>query len=112
MTTILRLPKLLTGLALIATLLTVTPALLAQNAAVVSIKHFMFEPMSLTVHPGTNVTWKNFDGEPHLVVSADGLFRSPALDQGDTFSYRFNKPGTYSIFCSIHPNMRATIVVR
>jgi plastocyanin len=88
------------------------PAAFAQQEATVRIKDFMFEPMSLTVHRGTTVIWKNLDGEPHVVVSVDGLFRSPGLDQDDTYRHRFDKTGTYKIVCGIHPTMRATIVVR
>ena len=77
----------------------------------VEIKNFDFGPMSLTVKAGTTVTWKNLDGEPHTVVSEDGLFRSGALDEGDTFAYTFDKPGTYKYDCSIHPQMHGTIIV-
>jgi plastocyanin len=66
----------------------------------------------MTVSTGTTVTWKNADGEPHTVVSADGLFRSAALDQNDTFKFTFAKPGTYKYVCSIHPKMVGTIVVK
>ncbi|HVZ70677.1 MAG TPA: cupredoxin family copper-binding protein [Rhizomicrobium sp.] len=77
----------------------------------VIIKSFMFTPMSLTIPAGTTVTWHNMDGEPHTAVSIDGLFRSPALDENDTYSFKFDKPGTYKFLCSIHPQMRGTIVV-
>ncbi|MEQ5840666.1 cupredoxin family copper-binding protein [Paraburkholderia acidicola] len=82
----------------------------AEPSAVV-IKNFMFMPMSLTVKAGSTVTWKNLDGEPHTVVNDSGLFRSGALDQNDTYQFKFDKPGTYKIFCGIHPNMKATITV-
>jgi plastocyanin len=82
----------------------------ASNA--VNLKDFMFEPMSLTIHAGTSVTWKNLDGEPHTVVSDSGLFRSSALDQNDSFTWKFDKPGTYNVFCGIHPNMKETITVQ
>ena len=79
--------------------------------AIVAIKNFDFA-MEVTVMPGSTVTWKNLDGEPHTVVSTDGLFRSPALDQNDTFSFKFDKPGVYKYLCSIHPKMRATVTVK
>jgi plastocyanin len=72
----------------------------------------MFEPTSLTVAAGSTVTWANLDDEPHTVVSDTGLFRSGALDTDGTFSFRFDKPGTYHFACSIHPRMVGTIVVR
>ena len=58
------------------------------------------------------MTWKNLDGEPHTVVSTDGLFRSKALDENDSFSFKFDKPGTYKYICSIHPKMVATVTVK
>jgi plastocyanin len=77
----------------------------------VTIKNFSFA-MDVTVTPGSTVTWTNLDGEPHTVASADGLFRSPALDQNDSFSFKFEKPGVYKYICSIHPKMRATVTVK
>jgi len=88
------------------------PVVRAQNPTVVTIKNFMFTPMETTVKAGSTVTWKNLDGEPHVVVSEAGLFRSSALDQNDTFQFKFDKPGVYKVFCGIHPNMRETITVQ
>ena len=31
---------------------------------------------------------------------------SPALDQNDSYSFKFDKPGVYRYICSIHPKMR------
>ncbi|MFL6600387.1 MAG: cupredoxin family copper-binding protein [Steroidobacteraceae bacterium] len=84
----------------------------AQTAdpAHIVVKNFMFEPMSLTVKAGSTVIWTNMDEEPHTVVS--GQFRSGALDTKDNFSFKFDKPGTYSFVCSIHPQMVGTIIVQ
>lgn len=76
----------------------------------VEIKEFMFHPTSLKVKAGSTVTWTNKDGEPHTVIGGS-LFRSAALDTNDTFSFKFDKPGTYAFVCSIHPRMTGTIVV-
>jgi len=84
----------------------------AQSANAVVIKNFMFTPMSLTVKAGSTVTWKNLDGEPHTVVEDAGLFRSSALDQNDSYAFKFDKPGVYKIFCGIHPYMKQTITVQ
>ena len=84
----------------------------AQTANTISMKNFDFSPMSLTVKAGTTVSWKNLDEEPHTVTSDSGLFRSGALDQNETFTFRFDKPGTYKYLCSIHPQMVATITVQ
>ena len=78
----------------------------------VTIKNFDFAPMSLSVSVGATVTWRNDDEEPHTVVSQDGLFRSAAIDGGQSFSFKFEKPGTYKYVCTIHPKMVGTIVVK
>jgi len=91
------------------------PQIAAVTAsAVVTINNFAFAPATLTVAPGTKVTWHNKDEEPHTVLSADGgkTFKSDALDTDDKFSFTFVKPGTYKYFCSIHPHMIGTIVVK
>ena len=84
----------------------------AAEANTIVLKDFHFSPMSLTVPAGATVIWKNLDGEPHTVVSIEGLFRSGGLDQNDSFTFKFDKPGTYKFLCSIHPQMLGTIVVK
>jgi plastocyanin len=88
--------------------------LIAQTAdpARIVVKDFMFQPTSLTVKAGSTVTWTNMDEEPHTVVSTGGVFRSNALDTKDSFSFKFDQPGTYRFVCSIHPQMVGTIVVK
>ena len=84
----------------------------APAANTIVMKDFDFSPMSLTVKAGSSVTWENLDGEPHTVTSVDGLFRSGALDQNDSYTFKFDKPGTYHYTCSIHPKMVGTVVVQ
>jgi plastocyanin len=84
----------------------------AAASTVILARDFMFAPASMTVEAGSTVTWTNKDDEPHTVVSDAGLFRSGALDTAESFSFRFDKPGTYHYTCSIHPRMVGTIIVR
>ena len=81
--------------------------------AAVTIDGFAFGPDAITVKRGTTVTWTNKDDEPHTVVSAadTAVWKSPALDTDDHFSFTFTDPGTYKYFCSIHPRMQGTVVV-
>jgi plastocyanin len=80
----------------------------------VTIANFAFSPTPPTVASGTKITWTNTDEEPHTVVSADAgaTFKSPALDTDDKFSFTFSKPGSYKYFCSVHPRMVGTIIVK
>ena len=78
----------------------------------VKIDNFSFGPATLTVAVGTTVTWTNHDEIPHTVVSTDKVFKSKVLDTDEKFSFTFSKAGTYPYFCSIHPKMTGTVVVR
>ncbi len=82
------------------------------SSAEVKIDNFSFGPTTLTVAPGTTVTWTNRDDIPHTVVSDDKVFKSKVLDTDEKFSYTFTKPGTYGYFCSIHPKMTGKVVVQ
>jgi plastocyanin len=103
------------GLVLVAFVaLFATGAAFGAQSKSVAISNFAFDPPSLTVERGTRVVWTNRDEEPHTVTSADANapFKSQGLDTDETFSYVFDKPGTYKYFCTIHPHMVGQIIVR
>jgi plastocyanin len=79
-------------------------------AATVSISDFDFNPANTTVLAGSTVTWTNNDSARHDVVG--GPLHSPTLSRGQSWSYTFSAPGTYSYICSIHPEMRGSVIVR
>ena len=86
----------------------------APAAMEVKIDNFSFSPATLTVAVGTTVTWTNQDDIPHTVVSTDDprAFRSKVLDTDEKFTYTFTKAGTFAYFCSVHPKMTGTVVVK
>jgi amicyanin len=79
----------------------------------ITIAQYAYQSPSMTVRIGDVVTWTNQDEAPHDVVTPAGpvAFRSPMLATGQSWSFTFIEPGTYSYYCSIHPDMRAEIVV-
>jgi plastocyanin len=77
----------------------------------VVVDNFSFSPAAATVPAGVTVTWTNRDDVPHNIVSTEKKFKSPVLDTDQQFSYRFEAPGTYPYFCSLHPKMTGRIVV-
>ena len=83
-----------------------------SGAAKIVVKDFTFNPTPLMVKAGSTVIWTNMDDEPHTVVSDTGVFKSGGMDTNESFSYKFDKPGTYHFTCSIHPRMVGTIVVQ
>jgi plastocyanin len=78
----------------------------------VVLKDLAFNPASVTIAVGATVTWENQDSMNHNVIADDGSFKSPDLGSGETFSFTFQKAGTYTYSCHIHPNMKGTVVVR
>ncbi len=68
-----------------------------------------FVPLNLEVLRGTTVTWENQDNIGHTVQSINSkgevipVFNSSVLKTGDTFSHKFDKPGVYHYYCTIHP---------
>jgi plastocyanin len=86
----------------------------ASATSEVKIDNFSFGPGTITVAVGTTVTWTNRDDIPHTVVSADDAktFKSKVMDTDEKFSFTFTKAGTYTYFCSVHPKMTGTVVVK
>lgn len=82
----------------------------------VTIQNMAFSPTAITVKKGTTVTWTNQDAVGHDVMpdqdygtafeASDGL-----LGRGESYSFTFNEPGTYSYHCTPHPQMKATVTV-
>jgi plastocyanin len=78
----------------------------------VSIDNFSFEPTTITVAPGTTITWVNHDDVPHTVTADNKGFASTALDTDGRYSRRFTTPGTYRYFCALHTHMTGEVVVK
>lgn len=78
-------------------------------------QEFCFSPQSITVNPGTTVTWSNTTEVTHTVTrctmaacgvgpgsGTDPAFDSGFLGAGQTFSVTFSGLGTYVYYCQIH----------
>jgi plastocyanin len=92
-----------------------TPATPAPAANTITIKNFAFSPAMLTIKTGSTVTWKNQDTAPHQIASDPGTpvsFSSDSLANGASYQFTFTQPGTYTYYCTIHPNMKGTIIVQ
>jgi plastocyanin len=81
----------------------------------VQMTHMLFTPSQISVRVGGTVTWANNDNTAHTVIddlSAVGGPHSGDIQPGSSYSFTFNKAGSYQYHCSIHPSMRGTIVVK
>ncbi len=94
-------------------LLTAAPAA-ASTAHAVDISSYAFHPALLTVTAGDTVTWTNADQAPHDVTttSAPVAIHGSRMEKGQSWSYTFTTPGRYAYICSIHPDMKATVIVQ
>jgi plastocyanin len=79
----------------------------------VEIENFSFKPATITVKKGTTVTWTNEDSVEHTVTpDTEGDFEgSDLLAKGETYSFTFDKVGTFSYHCKPHPQMQAKVIV-
>jgi plastocyanin/glucose/arabinose dehydrogenase len=74
----------------------------SAGGASVAMQNIAFVPQNITVAAGTTVTWTNNDTIQHTVTWDDRSVDSGLLSQGDTFSIKFDQPGTYGYFCIPH----------
>lgn len=70
-----------------------------------------FDPATVTVAAGTDVTWTNTDDIIHTTTAEDGTWDSGDMDPGDEFTFTAEEPGTYPYICTIHPSMTGELVV-
>ncbi|HET8999923.1 MAG TPA: plastocyanin/azurin family copper-binding protein [bacterium] len=84
----------------------------AGGAGAVKIANFAFAPAAIMVAPGTSVVWTNGDVIPHTSTGTDKQWDSKPIQPGSSFKVTFDKAGTYTYGCTIHPFMQATVVVR
>lgn len=74
-----------------------------------------FARPNVSIPAGARLSWRFGGSELHNVTLANGPrgFASDHLDAGRTFSKRFRVPGTYQVFCGLHPvQMTQSIRVR
>ena len=87
-------------------------AVAAPAAPRIEITKHTFSRPTLTVPPGTIVTWLNRDDDVHTVVSTTLAFKSAGLETDEAYSYKFTKPGVYEYFCTLHPLMTGKVIVK
>jgi plastocyanin len=77
-------------------------------------KNLSFHPAELILRPGDSVTWTNreSDDTTHSVVQGNGSeIDSPDIQPGETFVWKFDRPGEWDIICRFHPDMFMTVGV-
>ena len=105
-------------LASAAALLVIGGTMALQSSAakrrthIVAIRGMNYLPANLVVNVGDTVVWKNEDMVPHTATDRARSFDSGTIASGASWSYVVNKKGTYSYYCTFHPNMKSRVIVR
>jgi plastocyanin len=78
-----------------------------------------YSPIKLTVKKGTKIKWSWLasNADTHDVRLKKGphgvkKFKSELAASDYSFSKKLTVPGTYTIYCSLHKEMKETIVVK
>lgn len=75
-------------------------------------KGMAFIPYLLPIVVGATVDFANSDAVNHNVFSPDNEgFNLGTWPKGQSRSYTFKKAGTYTLLCSVHPEMEAYVMV-
>ncbi len=80
------------------------------------IEDICYIPSTVVVEKGKSITWVNDDSSFHSVTSGfygepTGLFDSGYLDPYQFYTLSFDEFGTYDYFCTLHPWMKAQVIV-
>jgi plastocyanin len=79
----------------------------------VLIKNFSFKPAHITIKRGTKVRWINMDFDVHTATANNGKsFDSGLLFPRQRYTHTFKSTGKTPYHCKIHPDMRASVVVK
>jgi plastocyanin len=84
------------------------------SGTMIDVANRTFDQPNIEILAGQTLNWQFDGGEPHNVTLANGPvgIGSPNLNGGSTFSKVLQKPGTYRLFCSLHPvQMTQRVVV-
>ncbi len=105
-------PNIVSSTPPVSDLIPPTPVAPQSEKISINIKDFAFNPSTVNIKVGTQVTWTNNDSVSHTITSDVGtLLKSNTLSPGQSFSFTFTKTGTETYHCNIHKMMKGTITV-
>ena len=91
----------------------VSGPLSASGPVVVEIRDYKFVPESVTVKAGATIKWLNAERRTSHSVwfKEEGLPESDRFFPEESWTRKFDKPGTYRYTCGPHPEMFGVVVV-
>jgi plastocyanin len=89
-----------------------TDAFAASTTHTIVIADMKFVPETLTVRPGDTVVWVNKDFFPHAATAQNRSFDSRDIATNKSWKYVATKKGMFRYICTLHPTMKATLIVK
>jgi plastocyanin len=86
-----------------------------SSGSTIRVGDFEFSTANVRMKKGSKLNWKFTPSTLHNITLANGPrgFSSLNLNDGRTYGYKFKVPGTYRVFCGLHPvSMTQTVTVR
>lgn len=91
------------------------PAATTTTTDTIRIKDFVFDPSPATVTAGRRIAVPNDDAAPHTLtqkpVRGRPLFDTGTLRAKQAGTFTAAEPGTYAVYCVIHPFMKGEVRV-
>ena len=81
------------------------------GAVAVTIVDFNFQPNDIAAKTGQVIAFSNTGSAPHTATLDGGQCATPTIQPGKSDGLTFSVAGTYTFHCSIHSQMKGTIVV-
>jgi plastocyanin len=84
----------------------------APKVHVVVIEAMRYSPQTLEVNAGDTVIWKNKDPFPHTATATNGSFDSREIGADRSWKFKASGKGSVPYVCTLHPTMKAELVVK
>ena len=78
----------------------------------VIIEAMRYAPEVIEVNVGDTVVWKNRDAFPHTATAQDRSFDSGEIASEGTWKMTAQKKGVLPYVCTLHPTMKAKLIVK
>jgi len=87
-----------------------------DGVAIITVRDFAYVAPTVTIDAGKSVRWRSTTGTFHTITpEGNQAFAERQMNSsGETFEVRFDTPGRYRYFCSVHRTLGMTgeVIVR
>jgi plastocyanin len=90
------------------------PVPMESTTTTIGMSDKQFTPRVVVVPQGSTIEFSNSDGFDHNVFSLTkgSMFDLGSYGRGQTRTRQFTRPGTVKVYCNVHSNMSAVVMVR